>query len=92
MLSELFDEFAKIKIVANMTIIEMEVGYSQLQQIRRGQVENEKIQEIKHNIKEEKSPGFSKDEQGVLWYKGWICVPKVKELKDKILHEADESK
>jgi hypothetical protein len=31
------------------------------------------------------------DEQGVLWYKGRICVPKVKELKDKILHQAHES-
>jgi hypothetical protein len=27
----------------------------------------------------------------VLWYKGRICVPNVKELKDKILHEAHES-
>jgi hypothetical protein len=25
---------------------------------------------------------FSEDEQGVLWYKGRICVPNVKELKD----------
>jgi hypothetical protein len=30
------------------------------------------------------------DEPGVLWYKGRICVPNVKELKEKILHEADE--
>jgi hypothetical protein len=26
----------------------------------------------------------------VLWYKGRICVPNDKELKDKILHEAHE--
>jgi hypothetical protein len=31
------------------------------------------------------------DDQGVLWYKGRIFVPKVKELKDKILQEARES-
>jgi hypothetical protein len=30
-------------------------------------------------------------DQGVLWYKGRICVPNVKELKDKILWEAHES-
>jgi hypothetical protein len=54
------------------------------------QVEDEKIQEIKHNIKEEKSLGFLEDEEGVLWYKGRICVPNVKELKDKILCEAHE--
>jgi hypothetical protein len=54
-------------------------------------VKDEKIQEIKRNIKEEKSPGFLKDERGVMWYKRRIYVPNTKELKDKILHEAHES-
>jgi hypothetical protein len=89
--SELCDEFAKLKIVANMEVVEMEVGSSLLQEIHRGQVENEKIQEIKHIIKEEKSPSFLEDDRGVLWYKGRICVPNVKELQDKILCEAHES-
>jgi hypothetical protein len=40
------------------------------------------------NIKEEKSPGFMKDDQGMLWYRGRICVPNIKELKDKIFWEA----
>jgi hypothetical protein len=71
--------------------IEMEVGSNLLQEIQKGQVEDEKIQEIKCNIKEEKSPGFLEDEEGVLWYKGRICVPSIKELKDKILREAHES-
>jgi hypothetical protein len=71
--------------------VEMEVGSSLLQEIHRGQVENEKIQEIKHIIKEEKSPSFLEDDRGVLWYKGRICVPNVKELQDKILCEAHES-
>jgi hypothetical protein len=69
----------------------MEVGSNQLQEIRKGQVEDKKVQEIKRNIKEEKSPSFLENEEGVLWYKGWICVPNVKELKDKILCEAHES-
>jgi hypothetical protein len=88
--SELCDEFAKLKIVANTKVVEVEVGSSLLQEIRRGQAEDEKIPEIKRNIKEEKSPGFSKNDQGVLWYKGRICVPNFKELKDKILREAHE--
>jgi hypothetical protein len=88
--SELCDEFAKLKIVANTKVVEVEVGSSLLQEIRRGQAEDEKIPEIKCNIKEEKSPGFSKNDQGVLWYKGRICVPNFKELKDKILREAHE--
>jgi hypothetical protein len=89
---ELCEEFDKLnlRIVANTEAMEMEVGSSLLQEIRRGQLEDEKVQEIKRNIKEEKSSGFSKDDEGVLWYKGRICVPNVKELKDKILHEAHE--
>jgi hypothetical protein len=46
---------------------------------------------IERNIKEEKSPRLTEDDQGVLWYKGRICVPDTKELKDKILREAQNS-
>jgi hypothetical protein len=90
---ELCEEFDKLnlRIIVNTEAMEMEVGSSLLQEIQRGPLEDEKIQEIKHNIKEEKSPGFSEDDEGVLWYKGMICVPNVKELKDKILHEAHKS-
>jgi hypothetical protein len=69
---ELCEEFDKLnlRIVANTEVMKMEVGSSQLQEIRKGQLEDEKIQEIKCNIKEEKSPGFAEDDEGVLWYKG----------------------
>jgi hypothetical protein len=90
---ELCEEFDKLnlRIIANTEAMQMEVGSNLLQGIEKGQVEDEKIQEIKHNIKEEKSSGFSKDEECVLWYKGRICVPNIKELKDKILREVHES-
>jgi hypothetical protein len=90
---KLCEEFNKLnlRIITNTEVMEMEVGFSLLQDIRRGQLEDEKIQEIKYNIKEENSPGFTEDSQGVLWYKGRICVLNVKELKDKILYEAHES-
>jgi hypothetical protein len=89
---ELCEEFEKLnlRIVANTEAMEIEVGSNLLQEIQKGQVEDEKIQEIKRNIKEEKSPEFLEDDKGVLWYKGRICVPNVKELKDKILCEAHE--
>jgi hypothetical protein len=89
-LSEVFDKLF-LRIVANTEDMEMEVGFNLLQEIRKGQLGNEKIQEIKRNIKEEMSLGFLGDEEGVLWYKWRICVPSVKELKDKILCEAHES-
>jgi hypothetical protein len=80
----------KIK-VGNMKVAKMKVGSTLLHDIQKGQLEDEKIQEIKSNIKEEKSPGFTEDDQGVLWYKGRICVPNIKELNDKILRETHES-
>jgi hypothetical protein len=90
---ELCEEFDKLNLrfIANTEATEMEVGSNLLQEIRKGQVEDENIQEIRCNIKGERSPGFSEDEEGVLWYKGRICVPNMKELKDKILREANES-
>jgi hypothetical protein len=90
---ELCEEFDKInlRIAANSEAMEMEVGSNLLQEIQKGQVEDKKIQVIKRNIKEEKSPSFSEDEEAVLWYKGRICGPNVKELKNKILCEAHES-
>jgi hypothetical protein len=63
---ELCEEFDKLilRIVANIEAMEMEVGSNLLQEIQKGQVEDEKIQEIKRNIKEEKSPDFLEDEEG----------------------------
>jgi hypothetical protein len=57
---ELCEEFDKLnlRIVTNTEVTEMEVGSNLLQEIQKGQVEDEKIQEIKHNIKEDKSHGF----------------------------------
>jgi hypothetical protein len=65
---ELSKEFDKLnlRIIANTEAMEMEVGSSLLQEIRRGQLKDEKVQQIKHNIKEEKLPGFSEDDEGVL--------------------------
>jgi hypothetical protein len=90
---ELCEEFDKLnlRIVVNTETMEIEVGSSSLQEIQRGQLEDGKVQEIKCNIKEEKWPGFSEDDEGVLWYKGRICAPNIKELKGKILREAHES-
>jgi hypothetical protein len=65
---ELCEEFDKLNlmIVANIEAMKMEVGSTLLQKIRRGQMKDEKVQEIKRNIKEEKSSDFSEDNEGVL--------------------------
>jgi hypothetical protein len=74
---ELCEEFNKLnlRIITSTEVIEMEVGSSKLQEIRKCQLKDEKIQEIMRNIKKEKSPGFTKDEGGVLWYnEGFVCL------------------
>jgi hypothetical protein len=51
---ELCEEFDKLnlRIVVNTKAMKIEVGSSLLQEIQRGQLEDEKVQEIKHNIRE----------------------------------------
>jgi hypothetical protein len=64
-------EFEKLNLgwVLNTNVITMEAESTLEQDIQKGQLEDVKIQEIKEQIKEEKAPGFSVDEQGMLWYK-----------------------
>jgi hypothetical protein len=78
-------------MVSNVEVIAMEVDSTLEQDIRKGQLEDAKIQEIKEQIKEEKAPGFSIDEQGTLWYKKHLCVPEEKEIRELILREAHDS-
>jgi hypothetical protein len=73
--------------MVNMQVIEMEVGSTLLRKFKKV---NWKMRRSRCNIKEEISLGFTKDDQGVLWYKGMICVPNINKLKDKILREAHE--
>jgi hypothetical protein len=59
--------------------------------IRKGQLGGAKIHEIKEQIKEDKAPGFSVDDQGTLRYKKRLCVPEIKEIRELILREAHDS-
>jgi hypothetical protein len=64
LLPEFCEEFEKLNIgwVSNTEVIAMEVDSMLKQDIRKGQLEDAKIQEIHEQIKEEKTPGFSVDE------------------------------
>jgi hypothetical protein len=71
LLSEFCKEFEKLNLgwVSNTEVITMEVDSMLEQDIRKGQLEDAKSQEIKEQIKKDKALGFSVDEQGTLWYK-----------------------
>ncbi|WVZ91356.1 hypothetical protein U9M48_037543 [Paspalum notatum var. saurae] len=61
------------------------------QEIRNHQKTDEKIQEIREQIKVGKAPHFREDEQGTVWYKNRICVPDVDSIKKLILSEAHDT-
>jgi hypothetical protein len=86
-------EFEKLNLgwVSNTEVVEMEVDSTLEQDIPKGQLEYARIQEIKEQIKEDKAPGFSIDDQGTLWYKKRICVLEIKEIRESILREAHDS-
>jgi hypothetical protein len=86
------EEFDKLnlRLVANIKVVAMEIDSTLSQDIQKRQLSDEKIQEIKRNIKEGKSPRFTEYDQGVLWYKGRICAPDVKEIKNLILRKAHD--
>jgi hypothetical protein len=92
LLPEFCTEFEKLNIgwVLNAEVIEMEVDSLLEQDIRKGQHEDAKIQEIKEQIKEDKAPGFSIDDQGTLRYKKRICISEIKEIRESILRESQE--
>jgi hypothetical protein len=78
LLPEFCKKFEKLNLgwVSSTEFVTMEVDSTLEQDIRKGQHEDAKIQEIKEQIKEERAPGFS--------------VPDVKEIKEFILCEAHD--
>jgi hypothetical protein len=64
LLPEFCKEFEKLNLgwVSSTKVVTMEVDSTLEQDIRKGQLEDAKIQEIKEQIKEEKAPGSSVDE------------------------------
>jgi hypothetical protein len=90
---EFCNEFEKLNMgwVSSTEVITMEVDSTLEKDIRKCQLEDAMISEIKEWINVEKAPGFSVDQQGTLWYKKRLCVPDVKEVRELILHEAYDS-
>jgi hypothetical protein len=78
-------------IVAHNEGVTIEVEPTLEQEIRKGQIGDAKIQEIKDLITKGRGPKFTKDEQGTMWFKDGICVPDIESLRETILKEAHDS-
>jgi hypothetical protein len=78
-------------IVAHTDGITIEVEPTLEQEIRKGQIGDVKLQEIKDLITEGRGPDFTEDEQGTIWFKNMICVTEIDSLHETILKEAHDS-
>jgi hypothetical protein len=90
---ELYKEFERLNLgfIAHTEGITIEVEPTLEQEIRKGQLEDPKIQEIKEMIEAGKALDFTEDEHGTVWFQKRICVPDVDHIREKILQEAHDS-
>jgi hypothetical protein len=67
---ELYKEFEQLNLgfIAHTEGITMEVEPTLEQEIRKGQLEDPKIQEIKEMLEAGKAPDFIEDEHGTVWF------------------------
>jgi hypothetical protein len=77
--------------MVNDALVAMEVEPTLEEKIREGQLEDPKLKEIRHLIKDNKTSDFSEDSQGTLRLGKQICVPNLKCLKELILSETHDS-
>jgi hypothetical protein len=90
---ELCWEMAQLNlgIAAQSETMTLEIESTLEQEIRKGQLDDEKIKEYKKLIELGKVPEFKEDEQGTVWFKNRIFVPEIKHLRETILKEAHDS-
>jgi hypothetical protein len=90
---EIVEDFRRLNlgIVAHTEGVTIDVEPTLEQEIRKGQIGEAKIQEIKELITEGRGPEITEDEQGTVWFKDKICVPDIESLRETILKEAHDS-
>jgi hypothetical protein len=77
--------------IVNDTTVAMEVEPTLEAKIRKRQLEDTKLEEIRQLIKDNKTSAFIEDSRGTLWLGKRIYVPNLKHLKELILREAHDS-
>ncbi|KAK1651502.1 hypothetical protein QYE76_069307 [Lolium multiflorum] len=89
-LHEEFEQF-RLELVSEGYLASIELQPTLIGQIKEAQKGNASIAGIKSQMAAGKAPGFTEDEEGVLWYDGRLCVPSDSELKQVILQEAHDT-
>jgi hypothetical protein len=89
---ELAKEFGRLSLefMNNTQGVTIELELTLEQDIRKGQKDDEKINEIQQLIIDGKGKDFREDAEGVIWFKDRLCVPDIKSTWELILKEAHE--
>jgi hypothetical protein len=77
--------------MVNEAAITVEVEPTLEAEIRKAQLEDEKLRELQHLIKENRTSDFTEDGNITLWLGKWLCVPNQKPTRELILREAHDS-
>jgi hypothetical protein len=90
---ELAKEFDRLSLgfLNNTQGVAIELEPTLEQDIRKGQKDDEKINEIWQLIIDGKGLDFCEDAEGVVWFKDRLCVPDIKSIRELILKEAHET-
>jgi predicted RNase H-related nuclease YkuK (DUF458 family) len=79
-------------MVSQGTLANITVEYTIQSQIVVAQKGNKGIAHIREKVITGKAPCFRIDDDGILWFKNRLVVPKVNELRQQILSEAHLSR
>jgi hypothetical protein len=85
-------ERLNLGIVQQGTLTHLKLEYVLQQRIFYAQKVDKGMKHIQEKMEAGKATCFRKDDQGVLWFKGRIAVPKDVELRQQILDEAHLSR
>jgi hypothetical protein len=90
---ELAKEFDRLSLrfLNNIQGVTVEMEPTLELDIRKGQKDNEKINEIQQLIIDGKVKDFREDAEGVVWFEDRLCVPDIKLIRGLILKEAHET-
>jgi hypothetical protein len=89
-LAKEFDRLS-LRFLNNTQGVTIELEPTLEQDIRMGQKDDDKINEIRHLIIDGKCMDFREDAEGVVWFKDRLCVPDIKSFRELILKEAHET-
>jgi hypothetical protein len=89
--SELCVEFEHLNLGIVTNAVELVIKPTLEQEIRKGQLKDEKLKDIAENVVISKALGFRVDDNGTLWFRKRLCVPTDQAIRQAILHEAHES-